>query len=88
MVGVQCSGRAGEKVDASSHDMVVPQVRKCCDAYAGYGTDVVSRFARLLQSLGQYCICERLMSTVTTLGSCLPLMAGGLVQGKPGVRLT
>jgi hypothetical protein len=46
-VGVQCSGRAGEKVDASSHDIVVPLIRKCSNAYAGYGTDVGFRFARL-----------------------------------------
>ena len=34
---MQCSGRAGEKVHASSHDIVVLQARKCRNVNAGSG---------------------------------------------------
>lgn len=36
---MQCSGRAGEKVYASSHDIVVLQARKCSNVNAGGGDD-------------------------------------------------
>jgi hypothetical protein len=67
---VQCSGKAGEKVYASSHDIVVPQSKDCSKvAGGGNDTDLWCGYAVVTD---EQCIPERLKSTANNTRNMSP----------------